>query len=1249
MASIPQYVTGSAFSGSGTAGTVNVTIPSTVPVGSILVMAVAWKAATATGTINTPTGWSVIRASTGSGAATYQGACFIRVAAAGVPGSTIAVSASSLQQQINVAGCAYANALVTPRNNSWTSTASASTSISIPSATANTGDLIVYWGTARQSVNGPSGHPTFTGTDGTVRAQSANTSGSAQNVAAFVGDHNDVTGAKAVTASTTVWTMPGQIVLQPATLVGTLTDDFDDNSVNATKWPDSYGSPVESGGRARVPAVAAGWASYVSAASYQLTNSALFARIYPPANTGATSSYAQLGITTTTSGTAAAIGIDSATNQIGFTSWVAWDDPGGVYETYNPATDAWGRIRESGGTLYFETSANGTSWTVRRSITTPSWAGNTNLAVTLEAHRDAGTTTYAEFDSFNIVPSIVEHDGTASLSAASGLTAGGTRIQPGATALSAASNLSAAAVRIQPGAVALDAASGLTAGGIQQAPGATALSAASALSAAATRIQPAAAALSAASNLNVAAMATRQAGAALSAASGLTAGALQQAPGMTALSAATGLAAGAVTLSTTTTALSASTGLTAAGLPVRVAAVALSAASALSGTAVPDRVAGAPLSAATGLNVAAMALRFAAAALDAATDLTAGSSGQSAAAADLSTTSGLSAGAIPIRPATAALSAGSELAAAAVRIQPGATALSAASTLSAGAVRDVPGLAALSAASGLNVAGLATLQALATLSAASGLSGTGQADRFAGAALSAGSGLTAAGVRPETGTALLTARSTLVAAQGSGGGAAPESLFQAGIDEPAGSFDDGTALALAVTVHFPLGPGTITHIRFRMPDSPTGTYQGLIYEITGSDAESPSGTLLAGPVTFSSPVAGAYNEVAVPGGLEVQQGGPGGKIYRVVVHSSSGRYTARGGYFTVGGAGKASSGGAVHSPATGADPTGVGALYNGTYGMGPASNYPSSSFNAGNYYVDVVFQPQGGGALEHGAAANLSAESGLLVSGEATAAGAVVLSAATGLELAAPLRAVPGTVLLSAVSGLTASAVRAVAGAVAMSAASGLQAAAVRQVTATVTLSAASGLSAEAGRAMFATAALTAVGELTVGALRETGATAALSAQADLTAGADQVALAGVLLGAVSDLLAGAETSSDTALQLSAGSALQVLPVAIRSGLAMLGAATLLTVAALRRVPGSAPLSAAAGLTVGAQGEIRAMVLLSGASGLTAVMGYASAATPRARAHAVTIVRPAGTVQRTGAAVGIARTDAGAPSIRRSG
>ncbi|HMF93192.1 MAG TPA: N,N-dimethylformamidase beta subunit family domain-containing protein [Vicinamibacterales bacterium] len=127
--------------------------------------------------------------------------------------------------------------------------------------------------------------------------------------------------------------------------------------------------------------------------------------------------------------------------------------------------------------------------------------------------------------------------------------------------------------------------------------------------------------------------------------------------------------------------------------------------------------------------------------------------------------------------------------------------------------------------------------------------------------------------------------------------------------------------------------GFITGIRFYKGATNTGTHSGSLWSSTGArlatadfSSETPSGWQ---QVLFSTPVAITANTV-----------------YVASYHTDVGNYAASGGYFaTVG----------VDSPPLHA-PQSTAQRPNGLFSYG-ASAFPQNTFNATNYWVDVVFAP----------------------------------------------------------------------------------------------------------------------------------------------------------------------------------------------------------------------------------------------------------------------------------------------------
>lgn len=145
--------------------------------------------------------------------------------------------------------------------------------------------------------------------------------------------------------------------------------------------------------------------------------------------------------------------------------------------------------------------------------------------------------------------------------------------------------------------------------------------------------------------------------------------------------------------------------------------------------------------------------------------------------------------------------------------------------------------------------------------------------------------------------------------------------------------NDATPYSLG-TVFETSTPGQVTHIRWRFPDTlPSGTVTGALYE-WDSDA---TGTLLAS-ATFTSPVAGAWNTVAI-----TPQAISASARYVAVVHTPD-RYVATNGFFSTA---------LTNSPLTA--PADSGSVHNGKLASSGSLTYPDGSFGSACYFVDVVF------------------------------------------------------------------------------------------------------------------------------------------------------------------------------------------------------------------------------------------------------------------------------------------------------
>jgi hypothetical protein len=125
--------------------------------------------------------------------------------------------------------------------------------------------------------------------------------------------------------------------------------------------------------------------------------------------------------------------------------------------------------------------------------------------------------------------------------------------------------------------------------------------------------------------------------------------------------------------------------------------------------------------------------------------------------------------------------------------------------------------------------------------------------------------------------------------------------------------------------------GRVTGVRFYKSSSNTGTHIGNLWSNTGQ---------LLATVTFANETASGWQQATFSQPVTITAG----TIYVVSYHTNAGYYSADGGYFAT-----ALDNAPLHGVANGTSPNGLYA-YGGT-------QFPNGSYNATNYWVDVVFSP----------------------------------------------------------------------------------------------------------------------------------------------------------------------------------------------------------------------------------------------------------------------------------------------------
>ncbi|WP_282790909.1 hypothetical protein [Streptomyces sp. CC224B] len=227
-----------------------------------------------------------------------------------------------------------------------------------------------------------------------------------------------------------------------------LVDNFNDNVIGP-EWGNSYGAVSEVSGRARAQCAAGTYAGFQTAKAYTLAGSSVYLQVPVAAAVNGASVEAQTAIVITPdplAGTNLAFNINTVTGTIRCESNVGYTDGAAVSLTYDPVAHRWLRIRETGGSLFWDTSPDGSTWTNRRTLTTPAWVASAvnSLALDLFSYRDSGTANYSEFDNVNTMSNGATFVGTGTGSAQSAATAIGARTATGTAA--GAATVDAAAV-----------------------------------------------------------------------------------------------------------------------------------------------------------------------------------------------------------------------------------------------------------------------------------------------------------------------------------------------------------------------------------------------------------------------------------------------------------------------------------------------------------------------------------------------------------------------------------------------------------------------------------------------------------------------------------------------------------------------------------------------------------------------------------------------------------------------------------
>jgi Domain of unknown function (DUF4082)/Bacterial Ig-like domain/Bacterial Ig domain len=145
------------------------------------------------------------------------------------------------------------------------------------------------------------------------------------------------------------------------------------------------------------------------------------------------------------------------------------------------------------------------------------------------------------------------------------------------------------------------------------------------------------------------------------------------------------------------------------------------------------------------------------------------------------------------------------------------------------------------------------------------------------------------------------------------------------------SVNDSNSVELGMTFTADVN-GSITTVRFYKGTGNTGTHVGSLWT---------SGGQPLAQVTFTNETASGWQQATFSQPVAITAGA----VYVVSYHTTVGFYSASGGYFA-----SATDNPPLHAVADGTSP-------NGVYLYGSGSAFPNQTFNATNYWVDVVFTP----------------------------------------------------------------------------------------------------------------------------------------------------------------------------------------------------------------------------------------------------------------------------------------------------
>lgn len=184
----------------------------------------------------------------------------------------------------------------------------------------------------------------------------------------------------------------------------TLIDNFNDNSIDTNKWSVFGGGSqvAETNNELEITTLTTvNFYGIESVNKFDLTSSYALVKLITPGDTSilfhVTQLYIQLDTSNQLKWTIDSTTIKAEKNVGGSNSQV------GSSTTYDPAIHKWLRIRESGGTIYWDYSTDEITWTNFTSLANPFIITSINLDISAGVYSPTSSGTTSKFDDFNIV------------------------------------------------------------------------------------------------------------------------------------------------------------------------------------------------------------------------------------------------------------------------------------------------------------------------------------------------------------------------------------------------------------------------------------------------------------------------------------------------------------------------------------------------------------------------------------------------------------------------------------------------------------------------------------------------------------------------------------------------------------------------------------------------------------------------------------------------------------------------------